>query len=170
MVAHPDDCIIFASGFIKQYKDFNWTICYLTYKDGDPRSVEISNFWSKRNIATKFLGYTDNYKDLEEGVITHFDTVAATESIKNVIKDYDLVLTHHHNGDYGHVHHKFVCEVVCANHTHVVTFAQAHNSNVKYTLDLNFGSLDEIPLHRDVVSGFGLEKYYCVSERVKKIL
>lgn len=167
VVAHPDDCIIFAYGFIEHYKHFNWTICYLTYTDTDPRAIEVSKFWQARSIETKFLGYLDNHKDLESNAIS-FNTTEATESIRQVIKDYDLILTHDHSGDYGHIHHKFVCDVVCSNHEYVVTFAPGGKGNVKYTAGTY--SLDEIPLHSKVVSGFSRDNYYYITDKVKQIL
>jgi LmbE family N-acetylglucosaminyl deacetylase len=167
MVAHPDDCIIFARGFVEHYKEFNWTMCYLTYTDTDARAVEIAQYWNRRGINTKFLGYTDTYKDLESGTIS-FDTTAAAESIKSVIKDYELILTHDHHGDYGHLHHKFVCKVVHDNHKQVITFALGGPGNAVFTAGPL--SLDEIPLHREVVAGFSRDNYYCITDRVKQIL
>lgn len=172
MVAHPDDCVIFAYSFIHHYPEFDWTICYLTYTEQDARGQEFADFWKKRNVTTKFLGYIDNYHDLETGICS-FDTNAATESIKEIIKDQDLILTHNHNGDYGHLHHKFICNVVCENHTYVVTFAGVNQGNVKYSIDRSVYLLDEFPMHKDIVSSFHLHQHineYSVSERVKKIL
>ena len=172
MVAHPDDCVIFAYGFMHHYKQFDWTVCYLTYTENDYRGKEFATFWHRRGVKTKFLGYIDDYHDLETGVIS-FDTDAAAESIKEAIADQDLILTHDHFGDYGHLHHKFICDVVCKYHTYVVCFAGNNKGNAKYSIDPGTYSLEEFPLHRAVVVGFHNDKHeneYTVSERVKKIL
>ena len=172
MVAHPDDCVIFAYSFMHHYQHLDWTVCYLTYTEQHPRGQEFANFWKCRNIKTKFLGFIDSWEFVKNGNLG-FDPCQATSAIKDTIKDYDLVLTHDHNGDYGHPHHKFISGVVSNNHSHLVTFAGIGKGNVKYTIDSGVYSLDEFPLHKDIVSGFHQHTHaneYCVSERVKQIL
>ena len=172
LVAHPDDCVIFAYSFINHYSKFEWTVCYLTYTEQDARGREFAEFWQRRGIATKFLGYTDDWNFVKNGELG-FDADLATESIKEVIKDQDLILTHDHRGDYGHLHHKFICQVVSRYHTYMVCFAGPGQGNVKYTIEPNVYSLDEFPLHRDIVAGFHSTNHvneYTVSERVRKIL
>ena len=172
MVAHPDDCVIFAYSFINHYPQFDWTICYLTRTKNDPRGSEFASFWSRRNIKTKFLGFNDSWESVKNGKLG-FDPVTATIAIKETIKDQHLILTHDHRGDYGHVHHKFICDVVSDHHTHMVTFAGIGQGNVKYFIDTHLYNLDEFPLHKDVVFGFHSTVHtneYCVSERVRKIL
>jgi LmbE family N-acetylglucosaminyl deacetylase len=172
MVAHPDDCVIFAYSFMHHYPQFDWTVCYLTYTKQDSRGAEFAEFWKRRGVATKFLGYVDDYHDLETGVCS-FDTAQAAESIKQAITDQDLVLTHDQAGDYGHLHHKFIHSVVANNHTHVVTFAGIGQGNVKYIIEPGVYSLDEFPLHQDIVSSFHQHAHaneYAVSNRVKNIL
>jgi hypothetical protein len=172
MVAHPDDCVIFAYSFMHHYLQFDWTVCYLTYTKQDARGKEFAEFWKSRGVATKFLGYVDDYHDLKTGICS-FDTIQATKSIKQVIKDQDLVLTHSHTGDYGHLHHKFIHDIVSNNHNYVVTFASIGQGDVKYTLEPGVYSLDEFPLHQDVVSSFHQNTHsneYVVSEQVKNII
>jgi hypothetical protein len=147
-------------------------VCYLTYTEKDARGKEFANFWKLRNVTTKFLGYVDDYHDLETGVCS-FDVDSATESIKQAINDQDLVLTHSHTGDYGHLHHKFICDVVTNNHNYVVTFAGIGQGNIKYTIEPGVYNLDEFLLHRDIVSSFHQYTHaneYAVSERVQSIL
>ena len=172
MVAHPDDCVIFAYSFMHQYSELDWTVCYLTYTESDERGREFAEFWQQRGVATKFLGYVDDYRDIEAKEIS-FDTEAAAKDIKEAILNQDIVLTHDHNGDYGHLHHVFVNQTVCFNHTQVVCFAGLGQGNVKYTLDPGLYSLDELPLHRDVIAGFHQHTHaneYTINERTKKIL
>ena len=172
MVAHPDDCVIFAYSFMHAHPELEWTVCYLTYTSTDRRGSEFSAFWQRRGVCTEFLGYVDDWRDIENKKIS-FDTRAATKSIADVIGQYDLVLTHDHRGDYGHLHHVFVNQVVCENHSHVVCFAGPNRGNVKYSIEPGVYSLDEFPQHRDVVAGFHQHSHvneYTVSERVKKIL
>jgi len=172
MVAHPDDCVIFAYSFMHHYRQLDWTVCYLTYTEQDARGREFAEFWRQRGVATKFLGYVDDYRDIDANKIS-FDTRAAEESIKQAILDQDLVLTHDHRGDYGHLHHVFVNRTVCWNHNQVVCFAGTEQGNVKYAVDPGLYSLDELPLHRDIISTFHMHTHaneYTVNERTKKIL
>ena len=172
MVAHPDDCVIFAYSFMHHYRQFDWTVCYLTYTEQDARGREFAEFWRQRGVATKFLGYVDDYRDIEAKKIS-FDTQAAEESIKQAILGQDIVLTHDCRGDYGHLHHVFVNQTVCWNHNQVVCFAGLGQGNVKYAVDPGLYSLDELPLHRDVIAGFHMHTHtneYTVNERTKKIL
>jgi hypothetical protein len=172
VIAHPDDCVIFAYSFMHHYKQFDWTVCYLTYTEQDARGREFAGFWQQRGVATKFLGYVDDYRDIEANKIS-FDTAAAEESIKQAILGQDLILTHSHQGDYGHLHHVFVNQTVCSNHNQVVCFAGPGQGNVKYTIDPGVYSLDELPLHRGIVSTFHMHTHtseYTVTERTRKIL
>jgi hypothetical protein len=172
MVAHPDDCVIFAYSFMHQYPELEWTVCYLTYTEQDARGREFADFWQQRGVATKFLGYVDDYRDIEAKQIS-FDTAAAAEDIRQAIQDQVLILTHDHCGDYGHLHHVFVNQTVCSNHNQVVCFAGLGQGNVKYALDPGLYSLDELPLHRDVISTFHMHTHtneYTVTERTRKIL
>jgi LmbE family N-acetylglucosaminyl deacetylase len=152
MVAHPDDCVIFAYSFIHNHPEYQWTVCYLTYTEQDARGAEFVKFWSKRNIETKFLGYVDDWHDIENGYIS-FDQDSARVDIQSTIADYDIVLTHGAEGDYGHIHHVFVNQAV-ADHTKLVTFAGPGQGTVKYTIEPGVYSLDEFPLHQEVVAGF----------------
>jgi len=172
LVAHPDDCVIFAYSFMHHYDQLDWTVCYLTHTEQDSRGQEFARFWHKRNIKTKFLGFTDSWNFVKNGELG-FDSILATEAVKQTIADQDVILTHDSRGDYGHLHHKFVYDAVCRNHNYVVCFAGINKGNVKYTIDPSIYCLDEFPLHKDIVAGFHQQHHtneYTVSERVRKIL
>jgi LmbE family N-acetylglucosaminyl deacetylase len=145
MVAHPDDCIIFAIGYILAHPELDWSICYLTHSAEGNRGQEISQFWQQRNIATDFLGFEDVSTDMLFGNIS-FDQTKAHTAIFNKIFHGDLILTHNATGEYGHVHHKFV-HSVCRYHPNVVTFADS--PGFAYAVPEDYYSLDELPLHRD---------------------
>jgi hypothetical protein len=99
-----------------------------------------------------FLGYTDDYRDIENKKIS-FNEEQARREIGNIIQDYELVLTHDELGDYGHIHHAFVHD--CANaHPRLVTFAPHNQGTVTYTVPLDIYSIDELPLHGEIVRGF----------------
>jgi LmbE family N-acetylglucosaminyl deacetylase len=157
VVAHPDDCVIFAYSYIHNNPQYEWTICYLTYTESDPRGQEFANFWARRNIATKFLGYVDNWHDIENKKIS-FDTDSARADIHRAIADQDLVLTHDHAGDYGHLHHVFVNQCT-QSHPQVITFAGPGKGTVKYSIEPGVYALEELPLHREIIANFHLAKH-----------
>jgi hypothetical protein len=151
LVAHPDDCVIFGYSYMHNHPEMDWTICYLTYNEWDPRGCELRDFWHKRDIVCVFLGYTDDYRDIKNKKIS-FDEEQARREIGNIIQSYDLVLTHDESGDYGHIHHVFVHD--CAkDHPNLVTFARPGEGKT-YALPASMYSVDELPMHGDIVKGF----------------
>ena len=159
VVAHPEDCVIFAYSFMNHYKDFDWTVCYLTYKETDARAQEFIKFWSKRGVATKFLGFVDDWHDIENKKIS-FDEAEAEQQIADAIKDQDIVVTHNSKGEYGHLHHVFVNRAVTKNHDRVITFADFDQGNVKLGIMPGVYDLSELPGCADIVSKFHIDNHY----------
>lgn len=151
LVAHPDDCIIFAYSYIYNHPELDWTIGYLTYTETDFRGAEFKRFWQQRGIPTVFLGYVDDYRDLDSGVIS-FDTESARNDIVELCEKYDVILTHDANGDYGHLHHRFVHDSVPAT-VPKITFARP-GTGTTYSVPTNAYDLVELPLHWEVIKGF----------------
>ena len=152
VVAHPDDCVIFAKPFIDTHDQFDWQILYLTYAQFEPRGKEIAEYWAKQGILTTHLGFTDDYRDMEKDAIS-FNHEQAAREIVNTCKQYDLVLTHNPDGDYGHIHHKFVSQCVTASGVPAVYFAGQGNENLTCGAKDNV-VLEELPLHREVIEQF----------------
>lgn len=172
LVAHPDDCVIFAYSFIHARPDLDWTVCYLTYTEADPRGAELEKFWSKRCIRTQFLGYHDDWHDIRNNSLS-FDAVEAKTAIEYVCRNYDIILTHDAQGDYGHIHHKFVHDCVPTDHHHVITFAPPGQGTDTYSIPQGVYSLDELPQHGDIVKSFhgpGHSNSYNISAATKIFL
>jgi len=153
LVAHPDDCVIFALSYIHNHPEHNWTIGYLTYTAQDPRGVEISAFWQRRGIDCVFLGFEDHWYDNETKTFSRWTEERAERACWELAKNFDLVLTHDEHGDYGHIHHVLVHHSV-QWHPHLVTFAPLGKGTVTLDVPLNAYSLDELPQHRDIVKNF----------------
>ena len=159
MVAHPDDCVIFAYSLMYHFQDLDWCMVYLTYNDADSRAIEFQRFWHQRGIPTKFLGFVDNYRDIEAGRPS-FDTNAAREAIHAEIRDADIILTHDSKGDYGHPHHRFVnrcVQLLC--HDHVITFAAPGTGTHDYDIENPDYDADQLPQHYDVIKGFHADRH-----------
>lgn len=170
LVAHPDDCVIFAWPFIEAHPGFKWTIVYLTHTPWHPRAKEATAFWNTKNINTVFLGYKDEWEYVKNGNLG-FDAEQAERELTGIASEYDLILTHYEDGDYGHLHHKFVN--TCANKTTVpkVYFASTFNYNTEYKAQESVDT-EQWPLHREVIEGFQNRNtgLYIVTNEAKEIL
>lgn len=152
MVAHPDDCVIFAYSYMHHHPEYSWTVCYLTYTKHDDRGQEFLEFWQRRSVAVKFLGHKDSWNH-EKNCPGQIDSVQAQKDIGLAIADQDLILTHNQQGEYGHPHHIIVNQAT-ANHPCRITFAGPGQGTVKYVLPPGSYSLDELPLHKDIIATF----------------
>jgi GlcNAc-PI de-N-acetylase len=170
VVAHPDDCVIFSYSFIHNHPKIDWTILYLTYTQWDYRGSELFKFWDQRNIPTIFLGYVDDWHDIENKKIS-FNTDQAQREIQGIIKNFDLVLTHNPQGEYGHLHHVFVNQC-CSSHPNLITFAD-RSQGTEYGIPHGIYSLDELPEHREIIQNFHQPHHvnnYHIPEHVKNML
>lgn len=170
VVAHPDDCIIFAKPFIDTHPQFNWNILYLTYTMYEPRGKEIAEYWVTQGVTTIHLGFTDDYRDMENNVLS-FNHEQAAREIVGICKPYNLILTHNPDGDYGHIHHKFVSQCVNATGKPIVHFAGMGQENLTCGAKSNV-DLSLLPLHKDVIGQFeniNLGRY-TLSDSAKELL
>lgn len=170
VVAHPDDCVIFAKPFIDTHPQFDWHILYLTYTIYEPRGMEMSKYWATQGITTIQLGFTDDYKDMENDSLS-FNHEQAAREIASICQTYDLILTHNPDGDYGHIHHKFVSRCVAATDKPVVHFASIGQENLICGAKTNV-DLSQLPLHKEVIEGFeniNLGRY-TLSDKAKELM
>jgi len=172
MVAHPDDCVIFAWSFMWHHPHLRWTVAYLTYEAGSDRASELADFWQRRELACVFLGHKDDHRDLITGVCS-FDTDQARQQIQALVSDHDLVLTHDQQGDYGHLHHRFVHECVTQVHDRVICFAPISGPGTLYQVPHSAYDPSELPMHHSTILGFhpqGLANRYHVPESCVPLL
>ena len=161
MVAHPDDCVIFAWSLMHHYPRLQWTICYLTYTAESSRGKELRSFWNQRRIPTQFLGFEDDYHDLEDNTLHHWTQDQVNQACWDACSQADLVLTHDANGDYGHIHHRAVhhaLQVARLNfsypHPRVITFAPPGHGTHDYELPAGLWHDNELPEHAKIVRSF----------------
>lgn len=172
VVAHPDDCIIFARPLILYTKQIKWHIVYMTYQATDSRAQEISSYWGKRQVTTEFLGYEDNYLDnTPSGYLKFWHNTDVRIDISNKISHADIVLTHNPDGDYGHIHHMLVSD--CARFAGIpaIFFAKHTQSNKTITTS-DIIDYEEIPLHTEVVRQFENinTKWYYLTAEAERLL
>jgi hypothetical protein len=170
VVAHPDDCVIFAKPFIDTHRQFDWKILYLTYTIYEPRGREISEYWATQGVTTVHMGFTDDYRDMENDQLS-FNHEQAAREIANICKPYDLILTHNPDGDYGHIHHKFVSQCVAATGLPIVHFANYEQANLT-CIESSKVDLSLLPLHREVITSFENIEVgtYTLSESAKELI
>ena len=111
-VAHPDDCVIFASAYMDAHPDYEWSIVYLTHHWWNKRAREMSRYWRRRGVRTTFLGFKDHGRDLGSLALKTWCEDSAIKAIRKVAVYYELILTHNADGEYGHPHHKVVHKAV----------------------------------------------------------
>lgn len=166
MVAHPDDCAIFAYQFIMEHCDWDWKICYLTYNRSDPRGSEIAQFWERRNIKTMFCGMRDIWECVERGLLG-FNARDAENWIRHICDGNDIILTHNHLGEYGHPHHLWISKVMKFVHVPKVYFGN-YPDYYNHLIGTSTPPYDpcELPLHEEVIRGFDLKlwKYFITPE------
>jgi LmbE family N-acetylglucosaminyl deacetylase len=164
VVAHPDDCVIFALSMIHSVNSVDWNIVYVTYTSQDARAQEITRFWQPRGVATEFLGYVDDWHDIELGQCS-FDTDQAEADIDRAIHTADFVLTHDAQGDYGHVHHRWVHDAVTRHHDTVITFAAPGQGTHRFEIEPDCVDLAQLPMHASTIQGFHPGQWrndYCI--------
>ena len=166
MVAHPEDCVIFAYQFIMEHRDWDWKICYLTSQRTDPRGAEVADFWKRRGIPTMFCGLPDTWEYVERGELG-FDTEAAEKWIRAVCDGTDIILTHNKKGEYGHPHHLWINKVMDFITTPKIYFG-SYPDYYNQLIGTPQPPYDpsELPLHEEVIRGFDLKswKYFITPE------
>lgn len=172
MVAHPDDCVIFGWPIIKRYKKLDWTILYMTYDRGTPRGDEIAKFWQAENVSVDFCGIEDNEADLTQEQIVSFDKDKVKQIIQSKVKKFDLIVTHGHDGEYGHPHHVFCHKTIDELDMPKVFFCNGNTANLHITDVQEKQDLSKLPLHREVIEQFvyRYDGFYHCDKRAAEIL
>ena len=143
LVAHPDDCVIFASGYIDAHPEHEWTIVYLTHWRFHKRGREMTRYWGKRGIKTRYLGFKDHGRDLGQNGVSTWPEEDAIQAVRKAVKGYEFILTHGEEGEYGHPHHCVIHKAVKDIPVSKVYFSL---DKTDLMLPLNI-SMSELPRH-----------------------
>ena len=147
LVAHPDDCVIWAKAYMDAHPEHSWTITYLTHWRFHKRGRELGKYWRKRSVPVRFLGFKDHGRDLGLGGLHTWSEKEAVRVLQRATEGYDLILTHGEEGEYGHPHH-------CVIHQAVKDLPQAKVYFSLEPTDIAFPvkiELDELPRHRESI-------------------
>ena len=147
VVAHPDDCIIYASAYMNAHREYEWSIVYLTCHYGHKRAREISKYWSRRGVETTYLGFLDDAQDLREQKLITWREEDAIEELQLAVGEVDLILTHNEFGEYGHPHHQVVHKAMQSVNIPKVYFS-LNKEDIEYPM---YVVLAELPRHRESI-------------------
>jgi LmbE family N-acetylglucosaminyl deacetylase len=158
LVAHPDDFIIFASAYMAAHPEHNWSITYLTHWRFQKRGREITRYWRKRGVKTKFLGFEDNVEDLRQGKCITWPKETAIKALQSAVDGYELILTHGEDGEYGHPHHLIIYEAINTINKPKVYFS--NNSDLMYPIPkINFAELPRHTKSIEIHTASGISSY-----------
>ena len=159
LVAHPDDCVIFASAYMDAHPEYEWHIVYLTCWRFHKRGREMSKYWKKRGVKVRFLGFKDHGRDLGLKGLHTWSETEALRVLRRAAEGYEFILTHNSEGEYGHPHHCVVNKATSIFDVSKVYFS-LDNNDLEYPVKVD---LSELPRHRKAIeihaaSGFAYYK------------
>lgn len=112
IVAHPDDETIW--GGANLIEDDYVVVC-VTCGVSNVRSEEFKKVMEITNDKYIMLGYPDKIN----GVISNWEYIydSIESNLKSIIDDgdYEKIVTHNPDGEYGHIHHKMISKMVTKN-------------------------------------------------------
>lgn len=165
LVAHPDDCVMFAQAFIEEHKNINWTIVYLTHQATSSMGKEITAYWNAAGVDTRFLEFQDKIPLSYEN-----EQVAVLSKLIGLGTEFDIVLTHNAVGEYKHVHHVLLNAVAQQLPQPKVYFGCNFFHN--HTSPAPRTATPRLSLHEEAINEFDIAtrcKYY-IDDKAKEVL
>jgi len=103
IVAHPDDEILWGGGHL--IKDDYLVVC-VTCGVKYERVLEFVSVMNATNDKYVMLGYPDKTNGERDNWDTVYEDI--TKDLKQIVnlKDWEVIVTHNPDGEYGHQHHK----------------------------------------------------------------
>ncbi len=129
IVAQAPLCLLNAWPLIIRLRsNFRWKIVYLTRSKDEGHSSEVVEAWAHTGVNLEFLELEHNNAD-EENFEISFDQDLATSKIETACAGSDLLVTHNHLGDHGHVYNVFVNSVVSEIDIPKIYFGHSDDNN-----------------------------------------
>jgi len=128
IVAHPDDDIIWGGSHL--INDDYLVVC-ITCGTNQTRVKEFEKVMAATNDDYIMLGYPDKTNGKRDNWSSIYDNI--TNSLKSIIdyKDWDTVVTHNPDGEYGHIQHRMTSKIVTSltNKENLMYFGHYYESN-----------------------------------------
>lgn len=110
-IAHPDDDMIWGGAHLLEDGEKYLVVCVTcgTRKD---RAEEFEKVMARTNSKYFMLGWPDKTKGEKDKWETSKEGIQ--EDFKRILslKDWDLIVTHNPEGEYGHIHHIMTSEMI----------------------------------------------------------
>ena len=108
IVAHPDDEILWGGAHL--IKDDYLVVC-ITCGVKYERVLEFTKVMDATNDKFVMLGYPDKTNGERDNWDTVYEDI--TKDLKQIVelKNWDLIVTHNPDGEYGHQHHKMTSAI-----------------------------------------------------------
>ena len=130
IVAHPDDETIWGSHALKDEKYL--VVCVTCGPTRRDRVYEFRRVMNTTEDDYMMLGFPDLVKGKKSEWKDEYSTIS--DQLETIIKskDWESIVTHNPEGEYGHIHHKMVNKMVTskANHKILSYFGKYYNENI----------------------------------------
>ncbi len=109
IVAHPDDDTIWGGSHLI---DDDYLVVCITCGTDQTRVKEFEKVMKETNDSYIMLDYPDKTDGKRDNWNSVYDKI--TNSLKTIIdyKDWDTIVTHNPDGEYGHIQHKMTSKIV----------------------------------------------------------
>lgn len=125
IVAHPDDEMLWGGAALIQ--DDYLVICITCGSDKE-RVKEFKNVMNETNDKYLMLGYPDKVMGKRSEWESEREAIAKDILTILEFKDWDMIVTHNKDGEYGHIHHKM---------THSIVFSLASEEQKEHLMFFN---------------------------------
>lgn len=109
IVAHPDDEVIWGGGHLM---DGGYLIVCITNGRNEFRAKEFMKVVEKSGNTGIILDYPDKVNGRRDDWKQVYDGIYSDVNAIMEYKNWDMIVTHNKDGEYGHLHHKIVHKIV----------------------------------------------------------
>ncbi len=112
IVAHPDDETLWGGDHLSKS---NYLVVCVTCGVDKQRQEEFNNVVNEYGNVGLSLGFPDKTNGQKDNWSKHYYIIEKT--LKKIInyKDWDMIVTHNPDGEYGHIHHQMISTMVTKN-------------------------------------------------------